>query len=153
MSASSSNPMANSMSQLPPELVAVAQHTGSGFAPIMDFAGWRVAVSRGKPGTQAAQLSKVQRHNATNEVFILTQGAAQMVVLEGDLPPTRPHVFDLEPNVVYNVQQNVWHASFLSEDAHIIIFERADTGMENSDVVELDAATIDAILEQVHIGK
>lgn len=141
------------MTELPQELVGVAQHFGPGFAPVMDFSGWRVAVSRHNPANRPADFSKVQRHNETNEVFILTQGQAQMVVLEGDLPPTRPHVFQLEPNVVYNVQQGVWHAGFLSEDAHIVIFERTDTGAHNSDVFTLDEATIQEILAQITIGR
>ncbi|MEX1018278.1 MAG: ureidoglycolate lyase [Litorilinea sp.] len=140
-------------SELPAELVGVAQHFGTGFAPVMDFSGWRVAVSRRNPAVTPADFSRVQRHNATNEVFILTQGAAQMVVMAGDTPPTQPHVFQLEPNVVYNVQQGVWHAGFLSDDAHIIIFERADTGADNSDTYELDAATIASILDQITVGK
>lgn len=138
---------------LPPQLVAVAQHFDTGFAPVMDFAGWRVAVSRHAVGTSPQDFRRVQRHNETNEVFILTQGEAQMVVMGGDTPPTEPYVFHLEPNVVYNVQQGVWHGSFLSPDAHIIIFERADTGPHNSDTYELDDATVDAILAQVTVGK
>lgn len=141
------------MSELPQELVAVAQHFGTGFAPVMDFSGWRVAVSRRNPAVSPGDFRRVQRHNETNEVFILTQGQAQMVVMEGDTPPTHPHVFTLEPNVVYNVQQGVWHGGFLSEDAHIIIFERTDTGAHNSDTFELDDATIQAILAQVTVGK
>jgi ureidoglycolate hydrolase len=141
------------MAEVPQQLVAVAQHFGTGFAPVMDFAGWRVAVSRRNPTASPADFHRVQRHNETNEVFILTQGEAQMVVMDGDTPPTQAHVFHMEPNVVYNVQQGVWHASFLSDDAHVIIFERADTGSENSDTYELDAATIGAILDQVTVGK
>ena len=141
------------MAEVPQQLVATAEHFGTGFAPVMDFAGWRVAISRGRPDSSPAKFQRVQRHNETNEVFILTQGQAQMVVMAGDMPPTQAHVFQMQPNVVYNVQQGVWHSSFLSPDAHIVIFERADTGSDNSDTFELDADTIATILRQVTVGK
>jgi ureidoglycolate hydrolase len=139
------------MTQIPEALVGVGRHHGVGFAPVMEFSGWLVAASRRNPAVSPADFRRVQRHNETNEVFILTQGKAQMLVMDGDTAPGTPHLFPMEPNVVYNVQQGVWHATFLSEDAHIIIFERANTSSENSDVYELDEATIATILAQVDL--
>jgi hypothetical protein len=40
----------------------------------------------------------------------------------------------------------------MSDDAHIIVFERSNTSRENSDAYELDADTIAAIRSRVRIG-
>jgi hypothetical protein len=40
-------------------------------------------------------------------------------------------------NVAYNVRRNVWHHVIMSEDAHIVIFEREETGLDTSDYLTL----------------
>ncbi len=137
------------MAELPERLVEVAEHFGQGFKPVLDFSGWRVAVSRPREGGAAAAPRSVQRHNATNEVFVLTEGAAEMIIMDGGDTPTDPYVFPMQRNVMYNVQQGVWHATVLSPDAHIIIFERTDTGPHNSTTFELSPEVVQAIRSQL----
>lgn len=137
---------------VPQELVEIGEYFGVGFQPVLNFEGWRVAMKRYGEGTQPAKFHSVDRHNETNEVFVLTEGKAEMLLMEGNETPTAYHLFPMQLNVAYSVQQAAWHHVFMSEDAHIIVFERADTSRENSDHFELDADTIAAIRARVRLA-
>ena len=136
---------------VPQRLVAVGEYFGVGFKPVLDFEGWRVAMKRYGEGTQPAKFHSVDRHNETNEVFILTAGKAEMLLMEDGNPPTQFHLFPMELNVAYSDQPSAWHHVFMSQDAHIIVFERSNTSRENSDFAELDAETIAQIRARVRL--
>jgi hypothetical protein len=140
------------MVEVPQQLVEIGEYFGIGFQPVLIFDGWRVAMKRAGAGTSAAKFHAVDRHNETNEVFVLTTGQAEMLLMEGGNVPTEFHLFPMELNVAYSVQQSAWHHVFMSDDAHIIVFERANTARENSDSYELDADTIAAIRSRVRVG-
>ena len=127
---------------VPQNLIGVGQWFGPGYKPVLDFQGWRVAMLRYGEFAAPNQLHRVERHNATNEVFILTAGRADLIVMDGDVSPTDAFVFPMRLNVAYNIQQSVWHHVVMTEDAHIVLFERTDTSVTNSDYAELpvDAA-------------
>jgi hypothetical protein len=140
------------MVEVPKKLVEIGEYFGDGFQPVMNFSGWRVAMKRFAASTDPANFHAVDRHNETNEVFILTEGNAEMLLMEGDQKPTTFHLFPMQLNVAYSVQQSAWHHVFMAEDSHIIVFERSDTSRANSDQAELDAATIATIRSQVRLA-
>ena len=69
-----------------------------------------------------------------------------LIILDGlDGPDASQPVFYVEPmrpHVAYNVGQSVWHHVVMSPDAHIVLFERAETGLATTDYQELDPALI-----------
>ncbi len=140
------------MAEVPQELVEIGEYFGLGFQPVLNFEGWRVAMKRWADSTTPAKFHSVDRHNETNEVFILTTGQAELLLIEEKMPPIATHLIPMKLNVAYSVQQGAWHHVFMSEDAHILVFERADTSRENSNAFELDADTIAAIRSRVRIG-
>jgi ureidoglycolate hydrolase len=99
-------------------------------------------------GVAPENLYRVERHRETNEVFILTAGKADLIICDGDSKPTRAYVFPMVLNVAYNIQQAVWHHALMSPDAHIILFERTDTTLENSDYAELSPNVVQEIKAQ-----
>lgn len=131
--------------QVPAKLLEIGEWFEAGYKPVLDFHGWRVAVLRHSEAQDPANFKRVERHRETNEVFILTAGQADLIVLDGDATPGKPFVFPMELNVAYNIQQGVWHHVVQSEDGHIILIERTDTSRQNSDYVELPAAVIEEI--------
>ena len=139
--------------QVPSRLVEEASYFDEGYKPILDFHGWRVAVLRDTEDVRPEAVSRVERHRETNEVFILTEGQADLIILDGgDQPADKAYVFPMELNVAYNIQDGVWHHCVLSEDAHIILFERTNTAEENSDYAALTPALIKRIQAQLSVG-
>jgi len=113
-------------------LLKIQSHTGVGYQPLVDFGSWRVAILNYSPDLLPPNLSRMQRHNETDEVFVLLAGRCLLFVGEGDETVTRIHAEDLRPGLVYTVKQAVWHTHTLSPDAKVLVVENRDTTYDNS---------------------
>ena len=122
---------------VPHHLIETGESFEQKFTPVLSFEGWRVAMLRHSEATNSNFFHQVERHNQTNEVFILTNGKADLIICENGEIPGQTYIFPMKPNVAYNICQSVWHHVITSSDAHIIIFERSDTSRENSNYYEL----------------
>ncbi len=74
--------MATPRVEAPKALVEIGEFFGVGFQPVLNFEGWRVAMKRFADSTHPTTFHSVDRHNETNEVFILTEGRADMLLME-----------------------------------------------------------------------
>lgn len=140
--------MSTSEASIPAELVEIGESFAQRYQPVLDFHGWRVAMLRYCDHVDSGHLHRVERHRETNEVFILTAGSADLIVCEGGDQPANARIFPMRLNVAYNIGQSVWHHVLMSEDGHIILFERTNTSLENSDYSELQPDVIQALLAQ-----
>jgi hypothetical protein len=57
----------------------------------------------------------------------------------------------MQCNTAYNVKKSVWHHVVLSQDAHVIIFEKADTSRENSEYQILEPDLQKVIRENIKL--
>lgn len=123
------------------------------YKSVLEFDGWKVGMLRYFDDVDVNYICRVERHWNTNEVFILTAGKTDLILFEGDAADPSPrdqfHVIPMELNVAYDIQKSVWHHVVMSEDAHIIIFERSETGPETTDFAELSHEVICAIREKL----
>ena len=120
-------------------LLEIHQHEGLSYTPLVDVGGWRVAVLNFSPDLLPENLTRMQRHNETDEVFVLLQGQCILFVGEGRESVTRIHAEDLQPGKIYNVKQAVWHTHALSPDAKVLVVENRDTTYDNSPFAPLSA--------------
>lgn len=128
-------------------LVQVRGYDGAGYRPLVDYGEWRVAILNYLDGIHPERLETVERHTATDEVFVLLKGQGVLFVGQGE-----PRLETLQPIVmqsgkVYNVRRNVWHTIVLSRDASVLIVENRDTGQHNSEYSPLQSAHRALILE------
>jgi len=121
------------------------------FKPVLKTGEWQIAVLRQCAKVHPENIGQVERHNNTDEVFILTTGEANLIILDEKEGEKIPFVVLMDLNVAYNLKKSVWHHIVLSADAHVFIFEKADTSKENSDYKILDAEVQDKIREMVKI--
>ena len=123
----------------PAHLLAVSAHEGAGYKPLVDYGVWRVAILNYAPELEVAAITRMQRHNETDEVFVLLAGRCLLFTGEGG--ETVEHVFaeDLRPGLVYNVRRGVWHHHTLSRDAKVLVVENRDTTYDNSPFTDLSA--------------
>lgn len=87
---------------VPKHLMEIGESFEQKYQPVLDFYGWRVAMLRYMADTDIDNLKRVERHNETNEVFILTMGEADMIVCDNGEKPGRIFVFPMRRNVAYN---------------------------------------------------
>ncbi len=121
-------------------LLEVREYAGAGYMPLIDFGAWRVAVMRFADTLAPAKLDTMQRHNETDEVFVLLMGRCILFIGEGGERLDNIHAADMAPLKLYNVKKGVWHTHALSPDASVLIVENRDTSSQNSTMITLDAA-------------
>jgi hypothetical protein len=135
---------------IPLHLVEIGESFEQKFKPVITLEGWSVAMLRHSKATDCNFFYQVERHNQTNEVFILTKGIAKLIVCENGDKPGPVYIIKMKLNVAYNIPPSVWHHVILSADAHIIIFEKSDTTRENSNYHELDPETLHLIIKSLN---
>jgi hypothetical protein len=131
-------------------LLEVREYTGEGYQPLIDYGQWRVAILRYIDELRPQHLGKMQRHDQTDEVFVLLNGRCILFLGEGLDRVGGIHAEDMQPLKLYNVKRGAWHTHTLSEDASVLIIEDRDTGTSNSPEVGLDAAQRKQLVDFTH---
>ena len=121
--------------------IEIIRNTEECYTPLVDFETWRVAGLNHCDIVDASNLTRVERHLKTDEVFILTAGRAWLVVDRGADGDTFD-VIRMEPNRVYNIKRGVYHHVVMDRNASIILVENSDTSIENSEYRDLKAQQI-----------
>lgn len=120
-------------------LLEVSEYSGEGYLPLVDFDTWRVAVLNFIDELLPERLNIMQRHDETDEVFVLLKGRCILFLGSGDQAVIKIYAEDLRPLKFYNVKKGCWHTHTLSEDASVLIVENLDTTSENSPTIALSA--------------
>jgi ureidoglycolate hydrolase len=121
-------------------LIQVLEYTGEGYKPLMAYEAWRVAVLNYTPELLAGHLDKMQRHNLTDEAFVLLSGSCILFVGEGSEGVERIHAVDMQPGKVYNIRKGVWHSHTLTPGAAVLVVENDNTSAQNSTLAALTPA-------------
>jgi len=120
------------------KLLEVRRHEGTGYKPLIDYDKWRVAILRYCDELLPESIDKMQRHNETDEVFVLLEGRCILFIGEGNDYVTSITGIDLKSRKIYNVKRRVWHSHTLSTDASVLIVENLDTTIQNSPKMPLN---------------
>ena len=113
-------------------LLEIREFTGAGYQPVIDFGAWRVAVLNYLDEIRPDRIEFMERHNETDEVFVLQNGQAVLFLGEGDADVEKIFPQPLQRGKIYNVKQSVWHTIVLSQDGSVLIVENQNTTQENS---------------------
>lgn len=120
------------MKKINEKLLDIRSFEGEGFQPLVDFDQWRVAILRYSDDLLSERIITMQRHNETDEVFVLLEGRCILFLGEGNETITSITAVDMVPRKLYNVKRGVWHNHALSKDASVLIVENRDTTVQNS---------------------
>jgi hypothetical protein len=118
--------------QVNEKLLEIRDYNGPGYFPVVDYGAWRVAVLNYSDDLLPENLTQMQRHNETDEVFVLLRGRCILFIGEGDESVTSVHAEDMSLFKIYNVKKAAWHTHTLSKDAMVLIVENRDTTYDNS---------------------
>ena len=118
-------------------LLEVKSYNETGYKPVIDYDSWRVAVLNYCDELLPENINDMQKHNETDEVFVLLRGRCILFLAEGEDEINDIYAKEMEPLKLYNVKRSVWHSHTLSEDAMVLIVENRDTNLENSPKKEL----------------
>ena len=120
-------------------LLEVREYSGDGYSPLVDYGAWRVALLRFADDMLPENIVYFQRHDETDEVFVLLRGRCILYIGEGEEGIDSMQAEEMVPLRAYNVKQGVWHNHTLSRDAVVLIVENRNTGNQNSPFCPLEA--------------
>ena len=119
------------------KLIEEKEFTLEGYKPIVDYEKWRVAILNYIDELEIENIEKFDRHDETDEVFVLLKGKCILFLGDGDEKIGNISAKDMEPRKIYNIKKGVWHTHTLSKDAMVLIVENKNTCDENSPFVKM----------------
>jgi|WetSurMetagenome_2_1015567.scaffolds.fasta_scaffold965247_1 hypothetical protein len=122
-----------------PHRLDITEYSSEGYRPLIAYGAWRVAILNYIDELLPENIGKMQRHNNTDEVFVLLKGRCILFVAEGTDRVEAIHAEDMQPLKLYNMKRGTWHTHTLDEQATVLIIENDDTGPANSPEIELSA--------------
>lgn len=129
------------------DLIEINEYEKSGYKPVIDYGEWRVAVLNYCDELLPENIEKMQKHNQTDEVFVLLKGKCMLFMAEGDQEIGEIYAQEMEPYKMYNIKRSVWHTHTLSEEAMVLIIENKNTGLDNSPEIDLKEKERKKIME------
>ncbi len=110
---------------------------------------WTVGIKNWKPANDITGIDMLERHNQTDELFVLLSGSCTLISAE---ETANGMVFDkviMVPNKVYNIPMTLWHNTITTKEAKMILIEDSNTGESNSNFYKLSKKEIEAIQKLV----
>jgi hypothetical protein len=106
---------------------------GTGFQPLVASHDWLVSILNWEPIFGLDKFGEVERHNNTDEVFVLTRGKALLFTSDD----RELRIEEMILGAVYNVLRGTWHNLLATRDACWIIVENQGTDNSNSEFRQL----------------
>ena len=127
-------------------MLEIYDWSGEGFEPLVFTDKWQAALLNWEPLFDRANLDEIERHNHSDEVFVLLRGQAVLF--------TRPEdgslqAVEMAPGKIYNVPAGVWHNIVATRDVSFLIVENRDTHLHDTKIRPISAnelAQLDAQL-------
>ncbi len=120
----------------------VYDFNGLGYKKLFHHQNWRVSILNYTEELEISQISYVESHQHTDEVFVLIEG--QCTIFFADVKDNQISSLEylkLEKHKVYNISMNSFHTHTLSKDAKVLIIEEESTCDANSPKIHLDEST------------
>ena len=125
----------------------IHSYDGEGYKPVVDYGSWRVALLNPTINFDVKDITTMQRHVETDEVFVLIAGKCVLFVASDCDEPDGLHGELLEPMKIYNVPKAYWHTHVLRENAKVLIVENRETTAENSPHIKINESLKNQIIE------
>ncbi len=122
------------------------QFDGEGMTRVFENEKWMVGIKNWKPMNDIANINNLERHNETDELFILLSGRCTLLYANETPEGLKIEKVDMEPLKVYNIPRTLWHNTVTERDTKLALIEDSATSGANSDVMDLTEKQI----AQVH---
>lgn len=132
---------------VPDKLLEIGEWYGDGYKPMVDYGAWRVAYLRYHDELLPENITSMQKHDETDEVFVLMAGRCILFLGTGGNSVVDVVAQDMELFKIYNVKRSAWHTHTLSTDAVVLIVENVDTTLANSPLCDLTSKQRQKIIE------
>ncbi len=129
-----------------PDTLETCNWDGVGYRPLVFSQGWQVALLNWEPLFDRANLTEIERHNHSDEVFVLLRGRALLFTRADD---SELRAAEMIPGTVYNVPRGIWHNLVATRDVALIIVENRDTHLHDTEIRPITAEELSALDSQL----
>lgn len=133
--------------------IEVKEYTAPGYAPVIDYKSWRVAVLNDCEELEVKNLKTMQKHLLSDEVFVLLKGSCTLFTGGNGDSVANISSLAMKPYKCYNVKAGVWHTHTLTPDSSVLIVENRDTCDANSPTMKLNEQQIEELRAGFESGK
>lgn len=126
------------------------EFNGEGMQRVYENEKWTVGIKTWKPANDITNINCFERHNKTDELFVLLDGKCTLLCAEEDGDSLKIEALPMEQFKVYNIPQSVWHNTVTIPGTKMILIEDVSTGMDNSDIRDMtaeDIATVKSLVK------
>lgn len=117
-------------------------HTGDGYNPFLVRPGWQVAQLNFTAILSLDRLEKVERHQHTDEVFVLMRGRSVLIAAAEESGRLRFTTQPMEPFVTYNIPTGCWHWIVMEPGDLVLIVEKDRTHLGDVEYRPLQPAEL-----------
>ncbi|MBP3241807.1 MAG: cupin domain-containing protein [Oribacterium sp.] len=119
---------------------------GEGMHRVYENEKWTVGIKNWKPANDITGISNVERHNTTDEMFVLVEGKCTLVF--GNENASGGLDFEgvrMEKGKLYVIPKSLWHNTITEKDTKMFLIEDSNCSNQNSDVRDLSPEEIEAV--------
>ena len=113
------------------------EYEGKGLTRVFENEKWMVGIKNWKPENDISGIDCLERHNETDELFILLNGSCTLLFANETADGLVISKVDMEPMKVYDIPPSLWHNTVTKADTKLALIEDSATGSANSDVLKL----------------
>ena len=113
------------------------EFNGEGMQRVFENEKWTVGIKKWKPANDVTGIDCLERHNKTDELFVLVEGSCTLVYANETEGGLEFGAVKMEKDKVYNIPATLWHNTITCKDTKMILIEDSNTSMENSDILNL----------------
>ncbi len=128
-------------------MIEQKQYEADGLSLVYDEGEWVIGIKNYKVANDISTLEKLERHNKTDESFVLLSGSCTLLAYDEDAKTLeyRP----MEEGTVYTISSGVWHTTIMRPNTKMILIERSGTSMDNSELITLPSHVISEAKERL----
>lgn len=102
-----------------------------GYHPFLIREGWQVAQLNADENQKIENITKLDVHFHTDEVFLLLKGEVVLITASIEDKKLEYELELMKKGVTYNIPKNVWHNIAMQEGSEVIIVEKSDTHLSD----------------------
>ena len=114
-------------------------YEGNGLTRVFENQKWMVGIKNWKPENDITGINCVERHNESDELFILLDGHCTLLYAHETDDGLVLGKVEMQPKQVYNIPATLWHNTITRKDTKLALIEDSATGAANSNVLMLTA--------------
>ncbi|WP_349674013.1 cupin [Lacrimispora sp.] len=129
--------------------ISEIQYDGEALKRVYENSQWTVGIKNWKPANDIEQIGNLERHNCTDELFVLLNGSCTLVYAAEEGKDLNMETVEMRPHAVYQIPPTLWHNTIMTKEAKLLLIENSDTSMENSDLRDLTKEEVSFLKNQI----